>query len=83
MHPELIQKVALDQLVFSPTFLAVFFTYNGLMEGQGISGVKQKFKTVPSANSAIYSGSNVFRATLRPLLPVLKCGHWCKWSTFS
>lgn len=42
----LLQKVALDQLVFSPIFLGVFFTYNGIMEGQGWPGVKRKFKQV-------------------------------------
>lgn len=42
----LLQKVALDQLVFSPVFLGVFFTYNGILEGLDWSGIQQKFHNV-------------------------------------
>ncbi len=40
-----IQKMLLDQLVFSPIFLGVFFTYNGYMEGHDFIGVRNKFET--------------------------------------
>lgn len=41
-----VQKVLLDQLVFSPFFLGVFFTYNGVMEGHNLEGIKAKFDSV-------------------------------------
>lgn len=41
-----VQKVLLDQMVFSPIFLGVFFTYNGIMEGLAYEGIRTKFETV-------------------------------------
>jgi protein Mpv17 len=32
---QLVTRVALDQLLFSPTFLLIFFSFNGIVEGKG------------------------------------------------
>ncbi|KAJ3326641.1 Protein required for ethanol metabolism [Blyttiomyces sp. JEL0837] len=38
----LVARVAADQLIFAPTFIGIFFAYNGIMEGKSINEVKEK-----------------------------------------
>ncbi|KAJ3214993.1 hypothetical protein HK099_006572 [Clydaea vesicula] len=46
----LLAKVSLDQLIFAPSFIAVFFTYNSLCEGRTLSETKEKLSLAfPSA----------------------------------
>ncbi|KAI8897353.1 hypothetical protein BC833DRAFT_594093 [Globomyces pollinis-pini] len=46
----LLTRVAMDQLLFAPTFMAIFFTYNGYMEGEDWEGIKNRLrKGYPSA----------------------------------
>jgi protein Mpv17 len=41
---QVVTRVLMDQLMFSPTFLGIFFTYNGIMEGQSFEGIKEKLR---------------------------------------
>jgi protein Mpv17 len=41
---QLVTRVAMDQFIFAPSFLFLFFSYNGLMEGQSIDKIKEKFR---------------------------------------
>lgn len=40
------RRVLLDQLVFSPVFLAVFFLYSHVSELGRLAGVSKKFESV-------------------------------------
>lgn len=61
-----VQKVLLDQLLFSPVFLGVFFTYNGIMEGHNIQGIRAKFESVSPFPLPHESHSLSIRVTSRP-----------------
>ncbi|KAI8847370.1 hypothetical protein BC829DRAFT_375608 [Chytridium lagenaria] len=37
-------RVFLDQMLFAPTFIAIFFSFNGLMEGKNVDQVKDKLQ---------------------------------------
>lgn len=51
----LLARVALDQGVFAPVFLGVFFTYNGYMEGSTFDEIKVRLRTgYPSALAGNY-----------------------------
>jgi protein Mpv17 len=50
-----IARVAMDQLIFAPSFLFLFFTANGVMQGQSNDDIKTKLLTsYPSALVANY-----------------------------
>jgi protein Mpv17 len=59
-HParQLLARVALDQFVFAPTFIAVFFTGTGLLKGQSLDDVKQtlcaQYKTAVLSNYTVW-----------------------------
>lgn len=42
-----LQRVALDQLLFAPFFLGVYFVYNGLWEGSSRAAIEHKLQKVP------------------------------------
>lgn len=46
-HPKLMrtfETMLVDQLIFCPLFTAVFFIYNGYLEGGCLEAIKHKFK---------------------------------------
>lgn len=40
----LIAKVCIDQIIFAPIFITIFFTYNGLVSGESPEDIKQRIK---------------------------------------
>ncbi|KAJ1566958.1 Protein required for ethanol metabolism, partial [Cladochytrium tenue] len=40
----LVYRVALDQLAYAPVAIAFFFSYNAILEGRGIEGVKERLE---------------------------------------
>ncbi|KAI9346078.1 hypothetical protein DFJ73DRAFT_838237 [Zopfochytrium polystomum] len=38
----LLARVAADQLIFAPTFIACFFSFNALVAGEGVAGIKNR-----------------------------------------
>ncbi|KAJ1540771.1 Protein required for ethanol metabolism, partial [Cladochytrium tenue] len=40
----LVYRVALDQLAYAPVAIALFFSYNAILEGRGIEGVKERLE---------------------------------------
>lgn len=51
-----IARVACDQLLFAPTFIGIFFIYQGLMDGRNIRQIRNRLKSAyPTALAANYS----------------------------
>jgi protein Mpv17 len=43
---EMLTKVALDQLMFAPAFIGIFYTAQGALEGKSMSEIIEKLKKV-------------------------------------
>ena len=61
----LLARVAFDQGLFAPTFIAIFFTFNGLMDGCGMEEIQKRLQTgYPSALAGNYmiwpAGKQIF-----------------------
>ncbi|KAI8362832.1 hypothetical protein BD560DRAFT_455524 [Blakeslea trispora] len=67
----LVVKVALDQLCFSPFFIAAFFTGQGLFEGKSLNEIKEKlasgYTTALIGNYKIWPAVQIFNFYFTPL----------------
>ena len=67
----LVSRVGLDQLLFAPTFTAVFFTYNGLMDGDSFDKIYKRLQkgyfTALKANYAVWPAVQLINFGFVPL----------------
>ncbi|KAI8904103.1 hypothetical protein EDD86DRAFT_195033 [Gorgonomyces haynaldii] len=67
----LLARVSLDQLVFSPVFLTIFFGFNGWMEGKSYQQIKQKlddaYWDALKANWTVWPAFQLFNFRFVPL----------------
>lgn len=73
-HPLLVQgalKMVIDQGLFCPTFLAVFYAYNALLEERSLAALKHKFRHayIPTllANYKVWPAVQIINFCLVPL----------------